>query len=276
VSKQPVMTLSDGRTIPQLGLGVWQVSDNEAAVSVATALACGYRHIDTAAIYENEVGVGDGLKRGGVPRSDVFVTTKVWNDAQGFDATMNACEKSLARLALDYVDLYLIHWPAPRRDLYVDTWRALIQLREDGKTRSIGVSNFGEKHLDRIIGETGVAPVLNQIELHPRFQQRTLRAVHQRLGIATDAWSPLGQGKLLADPEIAEIAAKHGKSAAQIIIRWHVQKGNVVIPKSVTPSRIKENFEVFDFLLDTQDMAVIDGLDSHVGRIGPDPSTASF
>lgn len=270
------ITLHDGNIIPQLGLGVWQTPSDVAVSAVKTAIEAGYRHIDTAAIYGNEEGVGEGLRAAGFPRDKIFVTTKVWNADQGFDATLKAATTSLKRLGLDHVDLYLIHWPAPKKELYVETWRALIRLKEEGKARSIGVSNFAVEHLDRIIGETGVSPVLNQIELHPRFQQNALRKAHADRGIATQSWSPLGQGTLLADPAIATIAAKHGRTPAQVIIRWHIDNGLIVIPKSVTPSRIVQNFDVFGFALDAEDLAAIAKLDSPDGRIGPNPTTAEF
>ena len=270
------ITLHDGNIIPQLGLGVWQTPCDVAVSAVKTAIEAGYRHIDTAAIYGNEEAVGEGLRAAGLPRDKIFVTTKVWNADQGFDATLKAATTSLNRLGLDHVDLYLIHWPAPKKELYVETWRALIRLKEEGKARSIGVSNFAVEHLDRIIGETGVSPVLNQIELHPRFQQSTLRKAHADRGIATQSWSPLGQGTLLADPAIATIAAKQGRTPAQVIIRWHIDSGLIVIPKSVTPSRIVQNFDVFGFALDAEDLAAMAKLDSPDGRIGPNPTTAEF
>ncbi|WP_181702458.1 aldo/keto reductase [Chthonobacter albigriseus] len=273
---QPFVSLHDGNSIPQVGLGVWQTPNDGAAAAVQAALATGYRHVDTAAIYGNEEGVGQGLRAAGLPRDDVFVTTKVWNDSQGFDSTLKALDDSLTRLGLAYVDLYLIHWPAPRRGQFVDTWRALGRLQAEGRVRSIGVSNFEVEHLDRIIEETGVKPVINQIEVHPRFQQHALRRAHAERGIVTESWSPLGQGKLLADPVIGEIAKKHGKTPAQTIIRWHIDNGLVVIPKSVTPSRIRENFDVFGFTLDKDDLARIAALDAPDGRIGPNPMTATF
>jgi Aldo/keto reductases, related to diketogulonate reductase len=272
----PLLTLNDGRSIPQLGLGVWQTPASEVADAVEAALACGYRHIDTAAIYGNEEGVGDGVRRSDVPRGDIFVTTKVWNDDQGYDATLRAFEASNERLGLGYVDLYLIHWPAPAKDRYVETWKAMIRLREEGRVRSIGVSNFNADHLTRLIGETGVAPVLNQIELHPRFQQSGLRTVHLENGLLTESWSPLGQGGLLTDPMIARIAEKYRKTPAQVIIRWHLDNGLIVIPKSVRASRIAENFDVFDFSLELEDRARIEGMDDPEGRIGPDPMKATF
>jgi len=276
MTTQPLIVLNDGYPIPQVGLGVWRTPQTVADTAVHAALVSGYRHIDTAAIYENEEGVGKGIRSSAVPRSEIFVTTKLWNSAQGFDSTLEAFDQSLTRLGLDYVDLYLIHWPAPHKDRYVETWRALIRLKEEGRARSIGVSNFGASHLDRIVGETGVVPALNQIELHPRFQQRALRETNAKFGIATESWSPLGQGTLLTDPAITSIAAKHGRSPAQVIIRWHLQNSLIVIPKSVTPSRIAENFDVFGFELDTADLAAIAALDSPGGRIGPDPATATF
>lgn len=276
MTQQPTVSFNDGRAIPQVGLGVWQTPDDGAAAAVSTAINAGYRHVDTAAVYENERGVGEGLRQSGVPREELFVTTKVWNADQGFDATLKAMDASLGRLGLDHVDLYLIHWPAPAKGLYVDTWRALVRLKEEGRAKSIGVSNFTAEHLDRLIAETGVTPVLNQIELHPRFQQRALRKAHAERGIATESWSPLGQGKLLEDPVITKIAGKHGKTPAQVIIRWHIDNGLVVIPKSVTPSRIVANFDVFGFRLDEDDMRDIEGLDSSGGRLGPDPMTATF
>ncbi len=276
VTDQPSITFNDGNSIPQVGLGVWRTPENIAAPTVRAAIAAGYRHVDTAAIYNNEDGVGEGIGSSGVARGEIFLTTKLWNDAQGFDSTLRAFDESLKRLATDYVDLYLIHWPSPPRDRYLDTWKAFVRLKEEGRARSIGVSNFGKEHLDRIIGETGVTPVLNQIELHPAFQQKALRAVHDRLGIKTESWSPLGQGQLLSDPVIGAVAAKHGRTPAQVVIRWHMDNGLIVIPKSVTPSRIEENFKVFDFKLDADDLARIDSLDSAGGRIGPDPMTATF
>jgi 2,5-diketo-D-gluconate reductase A len=276
MTQQTTIALNDGRSIPQVGLGVWQVPDETATGAVSEALRAGYRHVDTAAIYENERGVGEGLRQGSVAREEIFLTTKLWNENQGFDSTLRAFDESLKRLGTDFVDLYLIHWPSPGRGLYVDTWKAFLRLREEGRARSIGVSNFTAEHLDRLIAETGVAPALNQIELHPRFQQRALREAHAARGIATQSWSPLGQGQLLSDGAIAKIAEKHGKTPAQVIIRWHVDNGLVVIPKSVTPSRIVENIDVFGFELDADDRTAIAALDTADGRIGPDPMTAKF
>ena len=272
MTAQTFLKLNDGRLMPQVGLGVWQSPADTTADTVATAIEAGYLAIDTASAYRNEAGVGEGVRRSGVARDQLFITTKLWNENQGYDATLAAFDKSLERLGLDYVDLYLIHWPAPTQDLYVDSWKALVRLREAGRARSIGVSNFNIPHLERIVGETGVTPAANQIELHPRFQQPELRAYHAERGILTTSWSPLGQGRLLEDPVIAGIAAKHGKTPAQVIIRWHLDLGLTVIPKSVTPARIVSNLDVFGFSLDPADLAAIQGLDAADGRIGPDPA----
>ncbi|KOG43091.1 aldo/keto reductase [Streptomyces resistomycificus] len=259
--------------MPQLGFGVWQVPDDEAEQAVTTALEAGYRSIDTAAIYGNEEGTGKAIAASGLPREDVFVTTKLWNTDQGYDSTLSAFDTSLAKLGLDYVDLYLIHWPAPATDKYLDTYRAFEKLLADGRVRAVGVSNFLPQHLERLIAETSVVPAVNQIELHPHLQQQTSRDYHAEQGIATEAWSPLGQGKgLLEVPAIVAIARKHERTPAQVVLRWHLELGNVVIPKSVTPSRIKENIEVFDFSLDAEDLAAISALNED-RRLGPDPAT---
>lgn len=276
MSTQTHVTFNDGHSIPQIGLGVWKTPNDSAVAAVSTALQAGYRHIDTAAVYQNEEGVGQGMEASGVARGEIFLTTKVWNDDQGFDQTLRAMDASLKRLGTDYVDLYLIHWPSAYRGTYVETWKALIRLREDGKARSVGVSNFEGTYIDDLIRETGVTPAINQIQLHPRFQQKAMREKHEKLGVVTESWSPLGQGRLLADPVIGAIAARHGKSPAQVIIRWHLDMGFVVIPKSVTPSRIVENFQVFDFALSDEDKVAIAGLDSADGRIGSNPVTATF
>ncbi|MBT2416634.1 aldo/keto reductase [Streptomyces sp. ISL-22] len=261
--------------MPQLGFGVWQVPDAEAQQAVGTALEAGYRSIDTAAFYGNEEGTGKAIASSGIPREDIFVTTKLWNDDHGYDAALRAFDVSLGKLGLDYVDLYLIHWPLPALDKYVDTYRALEKLHADGRVRAIGVSNFLPEHLQRLTGETSVIPAVNQIELHPHLQQHTSREYHAEQGIATEAWSPLGQGKgLLEVPAIVAIAQKHGRTPAQIVLRWHLQLGNIVIPKSVTPARIKENIDVFDFSLDAEDLAAISALNED-RRIGPDPATLS-
>jgi 2,5-diketo-D-gluconate reductase A len=268
----PTIRLNDGNAMPQVGFGVWRVSNAEAGTTLAEAVKAGYRSIDTASIYGNEEGVGEAIRAVSLPREELFITTKVWNDRQGYDSTLRAFDESLARLKLDHVDLYLIHWPVAGSEAYRDTWRALIKLKQEGRAKSIGVSNFLVPHLQRLIDETGVTPAINQIELHPRFQQKELSAFHKANGIATECWSPLGQGKILRDETLAAIGRKYGKTPAQVILRWHIDNGFVVIPKSVTPSRIRENVDVFDFTLDADDKRAIEGLDSAAGRVGPDPS----
>lgn len=271
----PSVKLNDGNQIPQLGFGVWQVGNDEAVAAVGEALQVGYRHIDTAAIYGNEEGTGKAIKSSGIAREDIFLTTKLWNEKQGYESTLKAFDESLKKLGTDYIDLYLIHWPAPSKDLFVETWRAFIKLKEEGRIKSIGVSNFRTVDLERVIKESGITPVLNQIELHPQFQQDELRLFHSKHNIATEAWSPLGQGKILEDETLKAIAERHGKSVAQVILRWHIETGNIVIPKSVTPARIKENFDVFDFSLNGTDHDAITKLDRADGRIGPNPGTLS-
>lgn len=271
------ITFNDGNSIPQLGYGVWQIEDNGAADAVGTALETGYRHIDTASIYGNEVGVGRGIVTSSVPREDIFLTTKLWNSDQGFEKAIAALDASLERLGTDYVDLYLIHWAMPQQGTYLESWRALIELKKQGKVRSIGVSNFPQAQLREIIADTGVTPAIHQIELHPYFSQEELRKVHEELGIVTEAWSPLGQGgEILKDPVIVEIAGKHGISPAQAVLAWHLAKGIVAIPKSVTPARIAENFTAANVTLDAADIAAIDGLTRADGRIGPDPQNPEF
>jgi diketogulonate reductase-like aldo/keto reductase len=275
-SKVPPIILNNGVEMPQLGYGVWQVPDDEAESAVGVALEAGYRSIDTAAIYGNEEGTGKAIAASGIPREELFVTTKLWNSEQGYDSTLRAFDESLAKLGLEYVDLYLIHWPLPSKGLYVDTYKAFEKLHADGRIKAIGVSNFLPEHLERLIGETSVVPAVNQIELHPHLQQQASRDYHAQHGIATEAWSPLGQGKgLLEVPAIVAIARKHDRTPAQIVLRWHLQLGNVVIPKSVTPSRIKENIDVFDFSLDDEDLAAISALNED-RRIGPDPAVFSM
>ncbi|AOW89993.1 oxidoreductase [Streptomyces olivaceus] len=271
-SKVPPITLNNGVEMPQLGFGVWQVPDDEAQTAVAQALEAGYRSIDTAAIYGNEEGTGRAIAASGLAREDLFVTTKLWNSDQGYDSTLQAFDTSLAKLGLDYLDLYLIHWPMPAREKYADTYKAFEKLLADGRVRAIGVSNFLPDHLERLIGETSVLPAVNQIELHPHLQQHASRELHAEQGIATEAWSPLGSGKgILEIPAIVAIAQKHGRTPAQVVLRWHLQLGNVVIPKSVTPSRIKENIDVFGFSLDTEDLAAIRALNED-RRLGSDPA----
>lgn len=268
----PNVDLIDGNAMPQLGFGVFQVGNDEAEHAVAAALESGYRSIDTASAYQNEEGVGRALRASGIPRDELFVTSKLWNSEQGYDNALRACDASLSRLGLDHLDLYLIHWPTPSRGLYLETWRALERLKQDGRVRSIGVSNFTIETLRRIV-EAGPVPAVNQIELHPYFQQDGLRAFHRDHGIHTEAWAPLGQGHgLLDDPALGRIAREHGRTPAQVVLRWHLQIGNVVIPKSVTPARIAENIDVFGFELSPDDLKAIGELDKGI-RVGPDPAT---
>ncbi len=268
----PDLALHDGVEIPQLGFGVFQVPPEDTQEVVEQALDAGYRHIDTAGAYRNEKGVGAAIAASGLAREDLFVTTKLWNSEQGFETTLAAFDASLGRLGFEYVDLYLIHWPMPSEDRFVDTWRAFEHIHGEGWSRTIGVSNFRVEDLERLEAETEVRPTVNQIELHPRLQQAELRAWHANHGIATEAWSPLAQGELLDDETIVAIAERHGKTPAQAILRWHLQLGNVVIPKSVTPERIRENIELFDFELSDAEMAEFERLDRGE-RIGPDPGT---
>jgi 2,5-diketo-D-gluconate reductase A len=268
------LRLNDGHSIPSLGLGIWQVPADRTAATVAEGLRLGYRLIDGAAIYGNEAGLGDGLRQSGLSRDEVFVTTKVWNSEQGHDATLRAVEASLARLRLDRVDFCLIHWPCPAQGRYVDTWRALIRLREEGRVRSIGVSNFMGAHLERLVGETGVIPVLNQIELNPRLQQASLRDLHDRMGIVTQSWTPLGQGRSFDAAPVRAVAERTGKSPVQVILRWHLQLGVSVIPRSTRSAGLAENRDLFDFALAPEDMAAMARLDEGV-RCGPDPMTVS-
>ena len=271
----PNVTLHDGVEIPQLGFGVFQVPPELTQKAVEEALAAGYRHIDTAAAYRNESGVGAALAATGIPRGEIFVTTKLWNSEQGFDSTLRAHAESLERLGLEAVDLYLIHWPMPGEGRYLDTWRAFERIRGEGGARSIGVSNFRVEDLKNMREVTELQPTVNQIELHPLLQQAELRDWHAEHEIATEAWSPLAQGGLLEDETIATVAAHHDRSPAQVILRWHLQIGNVVIPKSSDPGRIRQNFEVFDFELSDDDMSVIKRLDAGE-RTGGDPSTFDF
>ncbi|MFD7650047.1 aldo/keto reductase [Streptomyces albidoflavus] len=272
MSKVPPIILNNGVQMPQLGFGVWQVPDDEAFTAVGAALDAGYRSIDTAAAYGNEEGTGKAIARSGIPREELFVTTKLWNSDHGYDAALRAFDSSLEKLGLDHVDLYLIHWPLPAKDTAVDTYKALEKIYSEGRAHAIGVSNFLPEHLERLIDATSVIPAVNQIELHPHLQQRAAREYHDEQGITTEAWSPLGQGKgLLEVPAIVAIARKHNVTPAQVVLRWHVQLGNVAIPKSVTPSRIVENIDIFSFELDEEDMAAIRALNED-RRLGPDPA----
>ncbi|MFZ4894402.1 aldo/keto reductase [Plantibacter sp. Mn2098] len=267
----PALTLNNGVTIPQLGFGVFQVPDDETTEAVASALEAGYRSIDTAAIYGNEVGTGRAIAESGIARDDLFVTTKLWNADQGYDSTLRAFDDSLEKLGLDTVDLYLIHWPTPAKDLYLDTWRAFERLYAEGRTRAIGVSNFEPEHLQRILDLGGTVPAVNQVEAHPALQQRAVQAFGAEHGILTEAWSPLAQGAVLGDPTITDIATRLGATPAQVILRWHLDAGRIVIPKSVTPTRIRENLASVDVQLTVEDRAAIDALDAD-GRTGPHPA----
>ncbi len=280
MTSSPVLTFNDGNTIPQLGYGVWQVEDDVAEKVVVQAFEAGFRHIDTAKIYGNEAGVGRAIERSRLKPEEIFITTKLWNADQGYESTLQAFEGSMERLGLETLDLYLIHWQQPQQDKYVDTWKALIELQKQGRVKTIGVSNFTKEGLQRLIDETGVVPAINQIELHPFFNQADLREFNAAKGILTQAWSPLGQGgELLESAVIAQIAAKHGATPAQVVIAWHLAIGNVVIPKSVTESRIRENYAALDVSLDETDVQAINGLDNSAegaGRIGPDPAVSDF
>ena len=270
------IALNDGSAIPQLGLGVWQVDLATTAQVVGWGIEAGYRSIDTAEGYGNEEGVGQAIRSTGVPRSELFITSKLRNGAHRRDLALKAFNETMGKLGVEKIDLFLIHWPVPSQGKYVEAWKTLIELRDSGRIKSVGVSNFNQDHLERIIGETGVTPVVNQIELHPRFQQRDKRHFHATHNIRIESWSPLGSGLLLQNPAIEGIAGKHRRSVAQTIIRWHLQQGLIVIPKSVHKERIASNFDVFGFELDAEDLAIIDGLDSPDGRIGADPATAAF
>ncbi|MDJ0353112.1 MULTISPECIES: aldo/keto reductase [Micrococcaceae] len=280
MTSSPVMTFNDGNTIPQLGYGVWQVEDDVAEKVVVQAFEAGFRHIDTAKIYGNEAGVGRAIARSGLTPEEIFITTKLWNADQGYESTLKAFEESMERLGLKTLDMYLIHWMQPKQDKYVDTWKALIELQKQGRVKTIGVSNFTKEGLQRLIDETGVVPAINQIELHPFFSQAELREFNSSHGILTQAWSPLGQGgELLESPVIAQIAAKHNATPAQVVIAWHLAIGNVVIPKSVTESRIRENYAALEVTLDETDVQAINGMDNSAegaGRIGADPAVSDF
>jgi 2,5-diketo-D-gluconate reductase A len=271
----PAITLNNNVQMPQIGFGVFQVPPEHTERLVSIALEAGYRSIDTAAAYHNEHGVGRAIAASGLPREEIFVTTKLWNSDHGYERALRAFDASARRLALDVVDLYLIHWPVPMADRYVETWKALEKLAADGRVRAIGVSNFNPEHLRRLLAETATVPAVNQVELHPLFPQARLRALHAELGIATEAWSPLAQGRVLAHPTITRLAKRYGVTPAQVVLRWHVQLGNIVIPKSVTPQRIRENIDVFGFELSAEDLAAIATLDTG-RRIGPDPATVDW
>lgn len=268
----PNITLNNGAAMPQLGLGVFQIPDAEATSVVSGALAAGYRSIDTAAAYGNEAGVGRALTESGIPRDELFVTSKLWVTEHGYDSTLRAYEDTLERLGLEYLDLFLIHWPAPELGTYPETWRALESLHAEGRVRAVGVSNFEPAHLARLAETSALTPAVNQVELHPAFQNRDVEAENTARGIVTEAWSPLAQGAALTHESIAAIASNHGKSPAQVILRWHLQQGRVVIPKSVTPARYTANLDVFDFELTTTELGTIDRFERG-GRMGPDPAT---
>lgn len=271
--KVPFVLLNDGHTMPQLGIGVWRASEAETEYSVSEALQTGYRLIDTAAMYQNEAAVGRAANASGLARSDIFITSKVWNSEQGYEKTLSACENSLIRLGLDYIDLYLIHWPTPAQHMYPETWRALTKLQRDGVVRSIGVSNFHQSHLQDLIMESSIIPAINQIEVHPDFQQTELRRFCHEHDIAVEAWSPLGQGgHILNNSTIVRIATTYNKTPAQVVLRWHIESGVIAIPKSVHSERIKQNFDIFDFQLTEADMQAMFTLDSG-NRLGPNPDT---
>lgn len=273
----PTITLNNGVRIPQLGLGVWKAKDGtEVEQAVTSALQTGYRLIDTAAMYGNETGVGTAIASSDVDRKDIFVTTKLWNDNQDYDAALRAFDVSMNKLGLEYLDMYLIHWPVPAQDKFTDAWRALERLYEEKRVRAIGVCNFEPEHLEKLLQSAHVVPVVDQIELHPLLQQHAVRDYCAEHDIRIESWSPIMRGgELLRDPELRKIADRHGKSVAQVVIRWHMECGFIVIPKSVHAERIAENFDVLDFELDELEMRTIAGLDSGE-RIGPNPSTANF
>jgi 2,5-diketo-D-gluconate reductase A len=275
----PNIELNDGHSIPQLGFGVFQIDPAETERAVRVALEVGYRHIDTAEMYGNERGVGEAIRASGLDRGEVYVTSKLNNSFHEPDEARKAFDRTLAELGFDHLDLFLIHWPLPTLydGDYVSTWKTLEEFRADGRSRSIGVSNFQVEHLERLAAETDTVPAVNQIELHPYFQNREVRSYGEEHGIATEAWSPIAQGDVLDDPVVTEIAAKLGKTPAQVVLRWHVQRGNIVFPKSVTPERIRENFEIFDFEISPADLEQIDGLDrGEAGRIGPNPDQMAY
>lgn len=270
VNDVPQVGLNNGVTIPQLGFGTWQVPPDAAAEVVGEALRAGYRHVDTAQMYGNEAGVGRAVRESGLARDEVFVTSKLNNNAHARDAALRAFDRTMAELGLDVLDLFLVHWPLPTVGDYVDTWRTMGEILASGRVRAVGVSNFTPEHLDRVVAETGLVPAVNQIEVHPYFRQDVLRAHGARLGVVTEAWSPLAQGQVAADPAVLAVAARLGRTPAQVVLRWHVQRGDVVFPKSTSPVRMRENLDVFSFELDGDATAALDALDRD-GRIGPDP-----
>jgi 2,5-diketo-D-gluconate reductase A len=265
-----LIELNNGQRIPQLGLGVYKVGQDIAVNLIKDAVAAGYRRIDTAALYDNEVEVGQGVRACGLDRSEIYVTTKIWNDRHGYDNALKAIDESLSRLNIDYIDMLLIHWPVPKQDLYVETWRAFEIALESGKVRGIGVSNFHPNHLQKLLDASDIPPALNQVELHPFLQQNEVRAFNAKFGVATESWSPLGRGRIEGNEVLESIAVKHQRSVAQVVIRWHIQLGNLVIPKTVSPARLTENIAVFDFELDREDLVAISGLESGM-RTGPNP-----
>jgi len=275
-SNSKYITMNDKMLIPTVGFGTWQISDAEAPKIVEEALEIGYRLIDTAAMYKNEEGIGAALKNTKLKREEIFLATKVWNTDQGYDATLRAMDSSLSKLKTDYLDLYMIHWPAPKQDKYLSSWKALMRLRKEGIAKTIGVCNFNQEQIERLINETGIIPAVNQIELHPHFQQKELRAFHEKHNIVTEAWSPLARGKLFSDEQIVAIAKTHNKTPAQIVLRWHFDNGIIAIPKSSTESRILENIDIFNFSLTPSELTILSTIDNINGRTGPSPDTADF
>jgi len=276
MAEQTKVTLRDGNVIPQIGLGVWQVDPAITERVVTDGIKAGYRSIDTAEGYGNEEGVGAAIRNAGVPRTELFITSKLRNGGHARDLALKSFDETMKKLGIEQIDMFLIHWPVPSQDKYVEAWKTMVELQKQGRIKSIGVSNFNPDHIERIVGETGVTPVVNQIELHPTFQQVKNRPFYKEHKIAVESWSPLGSGSDLKNPAIGEIANKHGKSIAQVIIRWHLQEGFIVIPKSIHADRMQENIDVFNFELDAGDMTRIRGLDDPKGRVGADPATAAF
>ena len=279
MTQVPNITLNDGNTIPQLGFGVFQIKPEDTADAVKTALDIGYRHIDTAEMYGNEKEVGEGIRASGIPRDEIFVTSKLNNSFHEPDAARKAFDTTLSDLGFDYIDLFLIHWPLPTQygGDYVSTWNTMIEFAKSGRSKSVGVSNFQVEHLERLAKETELVPAVNQIEVHPYLANDTVRKYGRDHGIATEAWSPIAQGKVLDDPVITDLAAEVSKSPAQVVLRWHIQRGDIIFPKSVTPKRVQENFALFDFELDSDAVAKIDALDKgEDGRVGPHPDTFDY